>query len=285
MPARPSRVSGAWVVLLVLAAGLAGVAAWMRSTHGVGQVGHVRDAFPMADEAWPAFALRGTTRTLDLFAPLGISAKHAPWLVVPAVLSTLLWLATDRRHAPLAVIIVVLWTTIFGLALAGTYPYGGRMRHQFVLFPFFALAAALVVDAALRRLRSRRAATFVVGALAAWTAATGFATLRKPPIEEFTVVPFLWANEIAPAARRSAPDEVLYAGRIDTIAIYSHLRDRRWTAADRGPDDDLFLVEGAGTPPIRVVRRDEWWLPSPLDEAATASSRRRCGDAASGGRG
>jgi hypothetical protein len=273
---RPSR----WAAPLVLIVGVAGVVLWMRSTHGVGQVGHVLDCFPAAGQSWAAFALRGATRTLDLFAPLGISAKHAPWLVGPAALGTVLWLAAwDRRHALLAVTIVVLWLTIFALALAGTYPYGGRMRHQFVLFPFFALAVALVVDAALRRIRSRHAVTTLMLVLAVWTAATGLPALRKPPIEEFAVVPFLWAAEIAPAARRSAPDEVLYTGRIDAIAVYSHLRDRRWTAAERGPSDDLFLVERKGTPTIRVVRRDDWWLPSPLDDAAAselaATMRRR----------
>jgi hypothetical protein len=264
-----SRLSS-WGVLLVLAAGVAGVVAWMRSTHGVGQVGHVIDAFPSAGESWPAFALRGATRTLDSFAPLGISAKHAPWLVGTATLGVVLWLAADRRRAPLGTLIVVLWTTIFALALAGTYPYGGRMRHQFVLFPFFTLAAAAVVDAALRAVRHRRVATAIVIALAAWTVATGLRSLTRAPIEEFTTVPLLWANEIAPAARGAAPDEILYAGRIDTIAIYSHLRARRWTAVDRGPEDDVFLAEGPGTPPIRVVRRDAWWLPSPLDDAAAA---------------
>ncbi len=257
-----------WGVFLVLAAGVAGVVVWMRSTHGVGQVGHVIDAFPSAGESWPAFALRGATRTLDLFAPLGVSAKHAPGLVGTAALAVVLWLVTNRSRALLGTIVVVLWTTIFALALAGTYPYGGRMRHQFVLFPFFTLAAAAVVDAALRTLRSRRATTLIPLALAAWTAATGLRSLTRPPIEEFTTVPRLWPTEIAPAARGAAPDEILYAARIDTIAIYSHLRDRRWTAVDRGPDDDVFLAEGRGKLPIRVVRRDAWWLPSPLDDAA-----------------
>jgi hypothetical protein len=131
-------------------------------------------------------------------------------------------------------------------------------------------AAALVVDAGLRRVRGRHAAALCVSLLALWTAATGGVALTKPPIEEFTLLPFLWAAEIAPPARRSAPDEVLYTGRIDAIALYSHLRDRCWTAGERGPSDDLFLAERDGAPPIRIVRRDDWWLPSPLDDTAAA---------------
>lgn len=261
---------------------LAGVLWWLSSTHAAGQVGHVHDFFRTPGESVPAFAMRGALRTLDYFAPLGISARHAPWAVAPLVLGVLGWLAGNPRRAPLATMIVVVWTSIFVLALGGLYPLGGLMRHQFVLFPFFVLAAATVVDGLLRRARHRGVRAIVALGFAAWTIATGARGFTADPVEEFSSVPTLWSADIVPMTRITAADEILYTGRIDAIALYSNLRDATWTATERGPRQDVFLVARPDAAAIRVVRSDDWWLPSPLDDAAAsdlAATMRRHGAA------
>ncbi len=181
--ARPSS----WGPPLLLALGLVGVDRWLRWTHGRGQVGHVIDCFPAPGESLPGFALRGVTSTLDFFAPLGLASGRVPGLAIGLAAAAMLWLVVrylrpgspaDGARASVPAIIALVWTAIFVLAHDGVYPFGGRMRHQFVLFPFFAFALALVVDDALARLRRPPARALVALILAVWTTVTGVA---RPP--------------------------------------------------------------------------------------------------------
>jgi hypothetical protein len=219
------------------------------------------------------------TSTLDFFAPLGLASGRVPGLAIGLAAAAMLWLVVrylrpgspaDGARASVPAIIALVWTAIFVLAHDGVYPFGGRMRHQFVLFPFFAFALALVVDDALARLRRPPARALVALILAVWTTVTGVRGLRAGRIEEFSPTPTLWSVEIAPALRGWSEGDVLYTGRINAIAVFSHFKDRPWKAEKRGPGDDLFHAKRTGEPTIRVLRSDEWWLPTPIDEKTAA---------------
>jgi hypothetical protein len=94
---------GGWVALLVLAAGSRG----RRRMDALDTRPWDRSATCSTPSRWPAspgrpFALRGARARSTCSPRSGSRPSTPPWLVVPAVLGALLWLATDRRHAPLA---------------------------------------------------------------------------------------------------------------------------------------------------------------------------------------
>jgi hypothetical protein len=64
---------------------------------------------------------------------------------------------------------------------------------------------------------------------------------------------------------------VIYAPYIDTIALFTHLRDYRWTRQQRRAGADLFVLEKPGSPPLRIVRDTAtWWFPMQCDATCTA---------------
>jgi hypothetical protein len=161
---------------------------------------------------------------------------------------------------------------IFILSIFELYPYGGRMRHQFVLFPFLVFVLLFVADEIFTRLRSRTARGLLCIVFAAATLATSADSLSRTAIEEFSPTPSLWSSEIQSVLDARQPDDALYFGAIDGIAVFSNLRDRRWRLHERGSGmADVFMAEKQGEPPIRMLRESTvWWLPSPLDAPAAA---------------
>ncbi|MEB2283062.1 MAG: glycosyltransferase family 39 protein [Myxococcales bacterium] len=278
---RGNGMRARWLEPLVLFCGTLAALLWMWSRPGPRLVGHLVDCFPAAGESFPGFAARGFTSTLDLFAPLGLSSGRAPLLLPAALVAAGAWLvaravkapadATRRLRASPVVILALVWGGVVFLAWRGIYPHGGRMRHQFLLFPFLALLLLVLLDAVHCRLRTSGARVLLWSAVAAGTIGTSAAGLRAVPIEEFSPTPTLWTAEIGRVLAERQPADVLYAARIDMLALFSHLRGRRWTAAGVvGESDELFTVADDGRLPLRILRDAGWWLPSPFDAAAAA---------------
>jgi hypothetical protein len=216
--------------------------------------------------------------TLDLFAPVGLSSRVVPALAPVSLLAAVGWLVraylgADERmrvRATAGVILALVWLGVFTLGALGSYPFGGLARHQFVLFPFLALVCLAVADAVVRRLGSGGARTAFCLAFAAATLATAASGLRPgQKIEEFSPTRGLWPAEIQQMMHERGPDDAIYAGRIDVIALFSNFRDHRWTGTSADAEFDAFVVDHAAGPAFRVLRSTEWWLPSPLDDAAT----------------
>jgi hypothetical protein len=275
-----------------LLGGLLGLFRWMHWSHGTGLVGHLPvEYFRAPGESLFEFALRGAVLTLDQFAPLGFSSDRLPAVAPVLLLAALGWLATRSLTArstdamwvrsSAVLILVLVWGAIFVLAARGAYPYGGRMRHQFVLFPFLAFVMLSVVDEAYRRSRSTGARALVCLTVAASILATSAAAVRQGQLEEFSPASSLWPAEIQRMMAGRRDEDVVYASRLNVIALFSHLRDRRWTGVEHGGGRDLFMVESQNARPIRVLREtSEWWLPSPLDQQAAtrlADAMRRHG--------
>jgi len=81
------------------------------------------------------------------------------------------------------------------LALIQRYPFGGELRHQYVLFPFLLLLLALVLDSLWRRINSRSAQIIIAGILVALMLNASYRTLQwRTMLGEAPAAP-LWSDE------------------------------------------------------------------------------------------
>lgn len=104
------------------------------------------------------FLLTGLHRELSLFTPLGGFSRDIQVAGLLALLLLIIWLVFDnlRRGNPLRAVMALspLLITLI-LAILGAlnkYPFGGAMRHQYILFPFLLMLLPLTLESIQARL-------------------------------------------------------------------------------------------------------------------------------------
>ncbi len=264
-----------WPELLILAVGAAAATVYVRSTHGRWTVGHVSDLFPLPGESTARFAWRGLVGTLDLFSPLPMAGQVWSVLVVGAYLASLAWLVArylapasphrDPQRGSALLIQLLLWVIILALATHRLYPLGGRMRHQFVFFPFLLFLVLFLLDEVYRRLRNQLARNLLCLSVGGTAVAVAVAALGGPPIEEFSNPP-LWQIEVAAVRHAMREGDALYLGQYNAIGVFGNMRDWRWRHRRRSEDGvDLFTVQ-KGAARLDVLRDTQvWTVASPPD--------------------
>jgi len=272
---RGSGTRGRWPELLTLAGGAAAVAAYVRSTRGLRMLGHVADLFPLPGESIAHFAWRGLVGTLDLFSPLPMAGREWALVTVGAYVASLTWLAfrylapasphRDQQRGSAILIQLQLWILLFFLATQELYPFGGRMRHQFVLFPFLLFLILFLLDEAYRRLRSRLGRSVLWLAVGATAITVSAVALAGPPVEEFSNPP-LWRVEVEAVRRTMREGDAIYLGQFNSIGVFGNMREWRWIHRSRSKDRvDLFTVQ-KGEARIAVMRDTQvWTVASPPD--------------------
>jgi uncharacterized membrane protein len=115
------------------------------------------------NETWRTFLLRNFQNFMNLFSPVQFQSQLVLLLVL-AVLgigSIFIFLKSRReertkyryRAIPAAFVAIIV-LELMTLSLAGKYPFGGLVRHQYIAGPFLLLATFSVVDDALSLLIS-----------------------------------------------------------------------------------------------------------------------------------
>ena len=228
------------------------------------------------------FLWRNTRALFGLFVPrLDYPIFHSlrfaggpelPGAVVAVLLAgsvaALAWLAWRRfpgdgaagvtRRVP-AILLPTMTALIVVLGLLGRYPYGGRLRHQYFLFPFAVIVLALLVDALARGSR-RRTAGLIVCLFALAGLLNGANWIRQgrlTPVDPHRVLmKRFYRNFPAP--------EVIYADQFNLIHLFRHHHDRRWRFERRVRSHGLVEVWRVGGDGGRefVVCRDvrQWQL-------------------------
>ena len=194
---------------------------------------------PAGHETVLSFLIRNWKNLVNLFAPYEISSNIAALSLLVLAIAGGLALVRGFFLVNDAPAIRASWTflmtagmlgAIVVMAVAGKYPFGGDLRQQFLLFPFFVLYAAILADriAALLPARGR----FAVHAAVA-LAALGVSTLMferypkdsenvlKAPMDLFDRV------EPQPAA--------VYLDQFNLITFFIYHHDWRWTSVELRP--------------------------------------------------
>ena len=239
-----------------------------------------------------AFVWRTTKALFELYVPvldypgftttLTVSGAQltdfAVATLVVVSLAALGWLGfrppDTERGAPVArrvppLLLACITALLVILALLGRYPYGGPLRHQFLLFPFALIVLTLLVDEVAARV-GRRAGMLVVGLFAL---AAVFNTVNW--VAHFRVTPgYLLQAEMDRFREVVAAPEAIQVDSFNLFVLFMHHHEWRWRFVGRAaPDEslDLWRVEEAGGQGFYVCRDRRQWL---LDLSRAATYRR-----------
>jgi len=150
------RQFSGWPEWLLLVAGHLGIAFWFF----LGWIRHISLQTPnhlsaygrLPDQSVVEFLLTGLRREIALFTPLEAFSVTIQDAGLIALLLLIAWLVFDnlrRGNAARAVIALSPLLITIILALVGMlnkYPFGGAMRHQYILFPFLLMLLPLTLE-------------------------------------------------------------------------------------------------------------------------------------------
>jgi len=221
--------------------------------------------FEPGRETAAGFLARNLRETFDLFSPVSLShARTAVPALVLFLAAAIGPVVSERRRGDAspgrlfpAAILVLLLALGMALGLLGLYPFGGLMRHQFLLFVFALLAGMTAADAVARRLRPARTA-LLVGVLAAILAASFVAQLPgilHPAPDPLR--PIFDAYDPALAARGNATVD-----QFGLVALFGRHADRAWRfrgAVSGVPHAEIYALDLPGRQ-VEVLAVRDWWI-------------------------
>ncbi len=211
------------------------------------------------------FLVRNFRNTFALLSPL--AAPRARWalagLAVYFILAVALALVADGRPKDLRRLLPALFSLVLILAgsVLGTlrlYPFGGAMRHQFLIYVFALLAAFVALDGLLGLLRSRPGR---VATLAAATGAVAFAFAVRVPARD-PRDPESFLPKLAAFDRQFPDARVIHVDVFHLIGVFSGYHGADWRFQGRLPGDpraERYAVEEKGRR-FEVVAHRNWWF-------------------------
>jgi hypothetical protein len=259
----PSRAkAGAWTLLPLAGLGLLLYELMARSWVGSSK-GLPAFYFDRRFETLAHFLVRNLGNTFGLLSP--IASPRARYAIAGLVVffALAISLAASGKPEDPRRLLPALFSLL--LLLAGAvlgslrlYPFGGALRHQFLIYVFALLAAFIALDGLLGLLRGRPAR---VATLAAAAGAVAFAfAVRMPardPREPESFLPKLAAFE------RQFPDaRVVHVDLFNLIGVFSGYHDADWRFEGTAPGDsrvERYAVEGRGKR-FEVVAHRNWWF-------------------------
>lgn len=126
-------------------------------------MGHLSEFYYSSSEPLPAYIWRVATSELALFSPVNLSrtpfAYQALGFVLLSIGVVVLLLLLRMERAPRAAAIPILTLVLAGellfASITGRYPFGGALRHQYIVFPIALISLFLLLDRMLARMPSR----------------------------------------------------------------------------------------------------------------------------------
>lgn len=228
-----------------------------------GHLGHLPAfLFHPQEETARAFVMRQLHELLRLFYPLPVETPGGLALAVATIGATLLVVAkgggSDAVRSRMPAVFAILIVVFLGVGgLAGRYPFGGLLRHQFVVFPFLLLsvfAAAVVMTNAVGRspYRGVVVALVVLGVVAnAFNATRTF----RPSADR------IGEREMSAFRRAISTSPAVYLDQFSLIAFFTRYHDWDWRFV-RGPwrrrHIDVWNVSRSGAQFFVCRDRDTW---------------------------
>lgn len=254
------------------AAATLALAVYLRWTVAPSSSGHV-GLFLRGDRSLGRFFLDGFASNISAFTPLSLSGDGRALLWLAASLVGLAWVAwrhlaagrRDLRKGTLPLILLLLWMTIFALALAGLYPYGGYARHQFILFPFLALLAVVVLETAYQACPGPRSRVALC-LLSALAMVRGTGVLSDRPLDIEVVPGWPYAEESRALRRAMAPGDAIYLSSFNMYMFYSNVLEHRFEARGGCGEACTVFSVSRGDERFGAVRESwRWIIPPQVD--------------------
>lgn len=221
--------------------------------------------FQPGRETSVAFLTRTLASLFNIFSPVAVqSAGVAVALVLGFAAVVFLAAARERSDAAAvadrgmpAAILIVLLAVGMGMGLRSLYPFGGLMKHQFLLFLFATLAGFVAFDRLLRSVswpRTRRALLCVCGLAIAGNFIGHLRDLRPGGEDPFLAQARVFEREF-PQARTIQVDQ------LNLIGFFSRYLDWSWRFLAREPPNPMverYELKRGGKKITLIAHRDVW---------------------------
>jgi hypothetical protein len=219
---------------------------------------------PLRDSV-SSFLVRNLRESFNLFAPIAFPRARVALPILAAFLLAVAWWTVrerrqGRRQALRLLPLIFLAALLAGgmvLGLRGLYPFGGQMRHQFLIFLFALLAGMVGADAAVARLSPIGRIT-VLGGLVAILAADFLVQLplllhpdpdRLRPILEARDADFREVGRVS----------VDQFGLVGLFTRYYASGFRFAERVSNSPPVDRYEI-GSGDGRFDVLALRDWWI-------------------------
>ena len=253
-----------WPEALLVIAGAAGVLVWFKWAKRASVHHWTGEYLPQPDEGALSFLIRGTNLDISHFTPLSL-ADASP--IGPLALALLTLAGCHQLFARLRdgtgslPVFVVLGTLslLFVAGLERHHPFGGKLRHQYVLFPFLQLAILVSFASLPRSLSTRLGTGLASGALAVAYGVWAVNGHLGPPVDESArTLPY--EGQYRDLAGELEAGEGLFLGTFSFVGFYANARDDggwKWRGPPQLIDDTLFDVfDGTIAGRAAVILRD-----------------------------
>ncbi|MGH7399691.1 MAG: hypothetical protein ACRELW_19410 [Candidatus Rokuibacteriota bacterium] len=219
-------------------------AAWLYETHvraWLRPQKHLRPFYyqPASGERLVDYLVGTVYNTFNLFSPISLGRVASLPLFVAALgllAVSLVYFSRIRprsrdmlRCLPLMFLLSITAALLLA-SLKGVYPFGGNPRQQFILLPFTIMAASMLLDAALSRLRAG-------AVLLVWLGVIGIclnSVLHLPQVHRPAETPFstMFAKEMAAYRRIFPHPEAVYLDQFSLVVFFAHHDERQWRSLD-----------------------------------------------------
>jgi len=223
---------------------------------------------PKGHESIPAFLIRNWKNLINLFAPFQIFSDIAALVILAlaavaagALLRAFLYARDDASIRPASTILItaVMLTAIAMTAVAGKYPFGGDLRQQFLLFPFFVLCGAILADRLTVSLpdKGRLAASAGVTLLIAGVSFQQFE--QYPKVSEN-----IQEDKIEVFNRLEPEPKAVYLDQFNLITFFIYHHDWQWSFLKQQPIPGLDIYRiSRGRQQMLVFRDKTAWNVKP----------------------
>jgi len=267
------RVLKGWWQVLVLVIGTASIYKYFQWTKMPVEMGHVSDHYFVEGGSVTGFLKSGLASNLNYFTP--IDPGEGLWLYLTISVLALLtgyfifrYLFIKKDPARSVVILTLLILTAI-LAMAGVfriYPFGGSMRHQFVLFPFILLMGAIFADELYLLLKKPWLKATLIVILVIGASLFSIQNFSGPPVEEYPPEPF-FKKEFTEFKKVLKSGQGVYLDSFNHYAFFYLTRDRYWVFKTKIENDVYFFDLKKNGEHLPVLSdKGIWTIPYPPDE-------------------
>ena len=212
---------------------------------------------PAGSESRIEFLLRNLQNAFDLFTPVRFDPALIPVCIFAAMTVYVARFRTEERDIRLNLTIAVFFLMLGAFmvaALRGRYPFGGGLRHQFLLFPFLALSAVGILNkiSSLMPVRNIRiillAAGFMASGANSMAAYARFQNIRDDNA----------TRDIALFRSFFQHPRVVLLDQFNVVSFFAHHHDWKWTTVARHGSLYKYVVSKNGNE-FTVMRENSVW--------------------------
>ena len=227
---------------------------------------------PASHESIAQFLARNFRSLIDFFSPYELSGNTAAVAIFAVAAIAAAALLAGFLRARDAKSLGAAWTILITagmlaeiaiMGVAGKYPFGGDLRQQFLLFPFFVLCAAILADQLTAFLPGKARSTLIALAalLIVFVSAQQFE--RYPKTSENVM-----STEMSIFNRVDPSPAGVYLDQYNLITFFAYHHDWNWVSLKPQPIPgiDIYRIS-KGAQHMLVFRDKNEWNAKPTDPA------------------